>query len=111
PGLALLIRTASLAFIVLPHGQMYRGLLEKNLMFAPAAAADIAWALSTLCFSVALTAAGLGAFGAVVAIVLGFVVKTIVLAVSGRRLFRIKMHFRLADTRRFVSFGVYQVLD
>ncbi|NJP30806.1 MOP flippase family protein [Micromonospora thermarum] len=111
PDLAGLIALVAVAFAITPHGQIFRGLLEKNLMFAPAALADILWATSTLGFCIGLTAVGLGAAGVVAAMVLGFAVKTIVLAVGARRLFAVKAHFRFDETRRFLSFSVFQVLD
>ncbi|MBM0225696.1 MOP flippase family protein [Micromonospora sp. ATA51] len=111
PDLAGLVALIALAFAIMPHGQIFRGLLEKELLFAPVALAEILWALSTLGFCVVLTASGLGVAGVVAAMVLGFVVKTLVLAVTGRRLFAVTAHFRFSETRRFLSFSFFQVLD
>lgn len=104
-GLTTPIRWIALAFIAMPIGAISRGLVEKDLAFRSLAVAEVTAGLSG--FTVAVGSAAMGAD--TLAIVWGFltlnVVRTLILMVVARRVWRPSMHFARADLKGYLDFG------
>lgn len=111
PAAAPLIVVTAFAFVFTAAGQAHRAVLEKRLDFRPLGIADVAFALVSLVSAVLLALAGWAAMSAAVGLVLGAAARTVVFVVSARRVARIRAHFRLAELRRFLRYGVWQSAD
>lgn len=111
PALAPMIIVLSTVFLISGHGQVARGVLERDLKLRSVAISEIGAAVATITVTVILILQGAGAMSAAVAYVAAGTVRTIILVVSGRSLFRPRWHFSPRETIRFLSFGVFQSLD
>ncbi len=98
-------------FIVIGWTHVYRAVLEKDLNFKPVAIAEISGVLITVIGALTLAALGVGAESVAIGLLVGSLIRAGVLMVGGRRLFRLRLRFRFAETKRFINFGVLQALD
>lgn len=92
-------------------GQVPRGVLERNHHFRPVAFSETLAAIAVFSVGVGLALAGFGVMGVVIGYIVGTLARVAYLQFAARKLFRISLHFRAAETRRFLSFGLYQGLD
>ncbi len=109
PRLLIPLCVISLMFVIIPIGQQYQVLSQKELRFNQLAKFDM---LSyTLGLIVAITSAWLNA--GVMSLVLGQLttstVKTVCLVLVGMRLWRPGFHFKFHEVREFIAFGAYQM--
>ena len=111
PAAQPLIVVSAFALAVTAPGQASRAVLEKRLEFRPLGIADSAFGILSFVVAVGLALLGFGAMSAAIGLVVGAAARTLVFVLSARRLARFRWHFRLADTRRFFAFGVWQALD
>ncbi|NQX11396.1 MOP flippase family protein [Microbacteriaceae bacterium VKM Ac-2855] len=111
PDAGLLISIGASAFLFTSWGQASRAMLEKRLLFKPLGIADVVFAVASVGVAVALALAGFGAYSAAIAVVVAALGRTIVFVAAGRRYFTLRWRMRLSETKRFLSFGVFQSLD
>lgn len=111
PQAAVLVQLASVLFVISAFGQVARALLEKHLLFKEVAVAEVAGSITLLAASAGLALLGLGAASAVWALILAAIVRNGLYRSGARRLFRLRRHFALRDTRRFLQFGLLQTAD
>lgn len=111
PAAAPLIVVCAAAFVLTSAGQASRAALEKRLDFRPLGIADAVFALTSFSTSVALAVAGAGAMSAAIGLVLAAGARTTVFIVAARRIAPLRLHLRLAETRRFFGYGVWQSAD
>jgi O-antigen/teichoic acid export membrane protein len=104
-----LLRVVALIFVVVPFGQQFDILLQKELAFDVLAKQDIFASLSSLIIAVVCAVFGLGVW-ALVWSILGYVtLKTILLVRIGFKRFRPSFHFHRTDLKGFLSFGLFQM--
>lgn len=106
-----LIVVSALAFVFTAAGQAPRAVLEKRLDFRPLGIADALFGATLLVVAVLLALLGFGAMSAAVGLVVAAAARTAVFMVAARRLTRIRLHFRISDTRRFFAYGIWQAID
>lgn len=106
-----LLIISALAFVVTSFGQASRAVLEKRLDFRPLGIADALFGATLFTVAVTLALIGVGAMSAAIALVAAASVRTTVFLLAARRVMRIRLHFRLSDTRRFFRYGVWQAFD
>lgn len=111
PDAALLISIGASAFLFTSWGQASRAMLEKRLLFKPLGVADTVFAISSVVVAVCLALLGLGAYSAAIAVVVAALGRTLVFVTAGRRFFTLRWRMRMQETRRFLSFGIFQSLD
>lgn len=111
PELEPLVHVVALSFLVSPHGQVPRGVLERRMAFRSLAIVDIIAAVALLSSTLALLWAGVGATSVAVAYGAAAALRAGLLIWAARADFKPRMHFRLRETGRFVSFGVLQSCD
>lgn len=111
PEVKPLISLASLLFFITPHAQQYQSLMERELMFDTLS--KIEFSSSVLLFATTLMAAthGFGAYSAIIGALVGQAIRTTLLNVFGRELYRPSFHFKFSETRPYIGFGVYQAMD
>ncbi len=99
----------SFIFLIIPLGQQFMILLQKNLLFERLAVIEIISA--AVRFIVAVTAAffGKGVFSLVYAQLAFEGVKVFFLLSYGLRRWRPRLHFSIADLKGYLSFGVYEM--
>ncbi|WP_191966641.1 MOP flippase family protein [Microbacterium testaceum] len=111
PSAAPLVVVSALAFVFTAAGQAHRAVLEKRLDFRPLGLADVAFAVVSLTSALLLALAGWGGMSAAAALVLASAARTAVFVLAGRRVARIRLHFRFSELRRFLRYGVWQSTD
>ncbi|MDH3198488.1 MAG: MOP flippase family protein [Candidatus Krumholzibacteria bacterium] len=111
PRLEALVRLAAVVFLVAPIGQQFQMLLEKELRFRRVALVEVAAAPAGLVVGIALALRGQGVYSLVWALLASTAVKAVLLAATGWWSWRPALHFAPRDTRRFLRFGTFQVLE
>ena len=106
-----LLRVASLVFVCSAAGQVPRAVLEKGIRFRAVAIAETVSLAVGFAVTVGLALSGGEASSYAWGLVATAAVRTVLVHVRARRIFRIRMRFRLREVRRFLSFGAYQTLD
>jgi lipopolysaccharide exporter len=110
PQLDKLVQIVALMFLVIPLGQVYRGSLEKAMSFRQVAVSEVTGAATIFAVSVA-AASQYGVSGVIAGTLAGYVVRVGLLFYFGRKLIHLRWHFTFCETKRFLSFGLYQSLD
>jgi len=109
PRLTGILRLAALGFLIIPFGQQFQALLQKNLQFNILARVEI---LAVACGSGASIGFALGGWG-VYSLVLGQLinsaVRTLNLLLIGLRTARPSWHFDWRDLKDYFGFGAYQM--
>ncbi|MFM0716885.1 MOP flippase family protein [Paraburkholderia strydomiana] len=111
PELKSLVGLAALLFFISPHGLQYRSLMERELMFNMLSKIEVASTLMLFVTTVVFAMRGYGAYAPIIGALTGTACRTVMLNVSGRKLHKPAWRFRLADTRSYLGFGVFQAMD
>jgi len=109
PALTMVLRVASIIFVIGPLGQQFQVLFERDLRFRRMAAIEIASLFLSAVVGIGLALRGFGVWSLVWSSVLGSALKSLTLAVMGWSHWRPMFHFVPRETRRFVHFGAYQM--
>ncbi|MCM3569378.1 MOP flippase family protein [Neobacillus mesonae] len=109
PRLSNLINLTALMFIITPIGQQYRALLQKELKFNLIAVVEVLSTFLGVVFSIILGYLGFGVMSLVLGQLIIVTFRTLLLLVNGRKYYRPQRHFKLSDTKPFLSFGLYQM--
>ncbi|GAL57489.1 putative lipopolysaccharide transporter WzxC [Pseudescherichia vulneris NBRC 102420] len=111
PDIAPLIKTLSLAFVVIPHGQQFRALMQKELEFGKIGAIET---LSVVAgFSVTVIGAWFWplAMTAIAGYLVNTLVRTLLFGFFGRKIYRPGLHFSLASVSANLRFGAWLTAD
>ncbi|MGP5600677.1 MOP flippase family protein [Glutamicibacter arilaitensis] len=104
------IMLLSLASIVNSQSHVSRASLEKELCFKPVALIEfVAGVFSTTL--VVLGAMNYGINGVGCGMVTGFIVRSFLFFFAAKPIVALRFHFSFNETRRFLSFGVFQLLN
>ena len=103
-----LIKVAAASFLIVPFGQLYRVILQKELKFRMLAVTDMIATGAALLCSLALALQGYGVYSLVLAMLLNNAVITIGCMLVGVRHFVPSGPFSLDDLRSFYGFGLFQ---
>lgn len=109
PALTELVRFAAIGFVVVPLGQQFQILLQRDLQFKAIARIEIAATCLGFIVAVATAAAGAGALALIWGTLGAAASKSLALAYRVWREWRPMLHLRLADLRGFRSWGLFQV--
>lgn len=104
-----LFHLASLLFLIIPFGQQFQFLLQKELKFDTISKIDVTATLIDAGASVAAAAAGAGAVSIILGHLCGASARAALLFARGMKFHRPSLRFRTSDLRGFVSFGLYQM--
>lgn len=111
PALVSLLRVASTVFIMVSLGQQFETLSERELRFRRLASIEIASIAVSAVVGIWLAWKGNGVWSLVWSNLVAAMVKSGTLAVIGWSTWRPQMHFRIAECRRFLHFGLFQMGD
>ncbi|WP_336981528.1 MULTISPECIES: MOP flippase family protein [unclassified Cedecea] len=111
PDLSPLIKTLAFAFIVIPHGQQFRALMQKELEFSKIGSIETVSVL--VGFSVTVTAAMYYPFAitAIIGYLVNTVVRTSLFGFFGRKIYRPGFHFSLKSVSSNLKFGAWLTAD
>jgi len=109
PGLQELIVGGGLIFLIMPLGQQFQILLQKELEFDRLARIDVSSAATGFAVAVAAAAAGLGVWALVIGILAQSAARVVQLVAVGWRRWRPHLHFARADLEGYLGFGLYQI--
>lgn len=111
PALSPLIKTLSFAFIIIPHGQQFRALMQKELEFSKIGSIETISVLAG--FSVTVSAAMYYPFAmtAIIGYLVNTVVRTSLFGFFGRRIYRPGFHFSLKSVSANLKFGAWLTAD
>jgi O-antigen/teichoic acid export membrane protein len=98
-----------LAFLVMPAGQQFQMLLQRDLLFRAVGVIEVAAAAVGLAVSVGTALAGSGVYALVWGQLAAITCRTALLVVVGFRRWRPGLHVARRDLRGFISFGLYQM--
>ncbi|MBW9461117.1 MOP flippase family protein [Kluyvera sp. EC_51] len=111
PDLAPLIKTLSLAFVVIPHGQQFRALMQKELEFNKIGSIETAAVLSGFTFTVISACFWPLAMTAILGYLVNSAVRTLLFGYFGRKIYRPGLHFSLVTVMPNLRFGAWLTAD
>jgi Membrane protein involved in the export of O-antigen and teichoic acid len=111
PDLQPLIQTLSLAFIVIPHGQQFRALMQKELEFNKIGMIETSSVLAGFTFTVVSAHFWPLAMTAILGYLLNSVVRTLLFGYFGRKIYRPGLHFSLSSVASNLRFGAWLTAD
>lgn len=109
PKLKVILFFTSLIFLILPWGQQFQILLQKELKFKIIALIEMLGSFASMASSVALAIFGFGIYALVVASVFACGVRTLCLVCYGCMHWRPAFHFARKDINGYLGFGLYQL--
>jgi lipopolysaccharide exporter len=111
PALSPLIKTLSFAFIIIPHGQQFRALMQKELEFSKIGSIETVSVLAG--FTVTVSAAMYYPFAmtAIIGYLVNTLVRTSLFGFFGRRIYRPGLHFSLKSVGSNLKFGAWLTAD
>ncbi|XUA20574.1 MOP flippase family protein [Citrobacter sp. OP27] len=111
PDLAPLMRTLSFAFVVIPHGQQFRALMQKELEFSKIGMIETTAVLAGFTFTVVSAHFWPLAMTAILGYLVNSAVRTLLFGWFGRRIYRPGLHFSLASVSSNLRFGAWLTAD
>lgn len=111
PDLAPLMRTLSFAFVVIPHGQQFRALMQKELEFNKIGMIETTAVLAGFTFTVVSAHFWPLAMTAILGYLVNSAVRTLLFGWFGRRIYRPGLHFSLASVSSNLRFGAWLTAD
>lgn len=109
PRLSSLIFWAALNFLITPVGQQFRILLQKELKFNQLAKVEVTAATSSFLVAIVTAWLGQGVFALIWGQLTNTICSSALLARLGWTTWRPKLHFKRADIKSYVGFGLYQM--
>ena len=111
PDLAPLIKTLSLAFVLIPHGQQFRALMQKDMAFNKIGMIETSAVLAGF----TVTVIGAHFWPLAMTAILGYLVncalRTLLFGYLGRQIYRPGLHFSLASVMSNLRFGAWLTAD
>ncbi|EOL9003212.1 MOP flippase family protein [Cronobacter turicensis] len=111
PDLAPLIRTLAFAFVMIPHGQQFRALMQKELEFNKIGAIETFSVLAGFTFTVISAQYWPVAMTAILGYLVNTAVRTALFGFFGRKIYRPGLHFSLASVSSNLKFGAWLTAD
>ncbi len=111
PQLSFLIKVLSFAFILIPHGQQYRALLQKDLEFSQISTIESFSAFCAFFVSIILAYVNHNAISAIYGYLVNALARTIFFAYAGRKYYRPSLSFSLHGIIPNLKFGAYLTAD
>jgi lipopolysaccharide exporter len=111
PDLAPLMRTLSFAFVVIPHGQQFRALMQKELEFNKIGMIETSAVLAGFTFTVVSAHFWPLALTAILGYLVNSAVRTLLFGYFGRKIYRPGLHFSLASVSSNLRFGAWLTAD
>lgn len=111
PDLAPLIKTLSFAFVLIPHGQQFRALMQKELEFNKIGSIETVSVMAGFTFTVMAAQYWPLAMTAIWGYLVNSAVRTLLFGYYGRKIYRPGLHFSLASVGSNLRFGAWLTAD
>ncbi|KAF1367954.1 MOP flippase family protein [Yokenella regensburgei] len=111
PDLAPLIKTLSLAFVMIPHGQQFRALMQKELEFNKIGLIETSSVMAGFSVTVVSVWFWPWAMTAILGYLVNTAVRTLLFGWYGRKIYRPGLHFSLASVASNLRFGAWLTAD
>jgi lipopolysaccharide exporter len=111
PDLAPLIQTLSVAFVIIPHGQQFRALMQKELEFSKIGAVESFSVLSGFTFTVVSAHYWPVAMTAIWGYLVNTTVRTTLFGILGCKIYRPGLMFSLKSVSANIKFGAWLTAD
>ena len=109
PRLGNLILLSSLLFLIVPFGQQFQILLQKELLFDHLAKIEIISSFTNSLVAIALAILGRGVFSLIWGQLAGTTISVVLLVRWGWKNGRPSFHFSKKDLKGYLGFGLYQM--
>jgi O-antigen/teichoic acid export membrane protein len=109
PRLNNLIYLTALVFLIIPFGQQFQILLQKELKFDQLARIEIVGSFTNSTVAITLAFKGMGVFSLIWGQLASALLKVLLLSYWGFRHWRPHWHFSMQDMKGYISFGLYQM--
>jgi lipopolysaccharide exporter len=96
-------------FIILPWGQQFQVLLQKELLFKQLSIIEICSSLGGATIAIGSAYMGKGVFSLIYGQLASATLRTILLVISCKNDWRPRLHFHRSDLKGFMGFGLYQM--
>jgi lipopolysaccharide exporter len=109
PKLASLLPWSALIFIIIPIGQQFQILLQKELSFRPLATIEVTSTVIGCITAIGFALGAAGIFSLILGQLANSTCRAFMLAGIGLRRWRPMLHFRTRDFQGYLGFGLYQM--
>ena len=111
PGIQPLIQTLAFAFIIIPHGQQFRALLQKELEFSKIGLVET----TSILIGFVITMCSAFYYPFAITAIWGYlcmsISKTFMFAVIGRKIYKPSLRFKFISISSNIKFGAYLTAD
>lgn len=111
PELTALVQVIGLSFLISPHGQVPRGVLERHMKFKAVSVIEVISSVVILIVTLILIAVGVGPVAVAIAYAASVSLRAVLFLFAARSDFVPRLHFKLGETKRFLSFGILSSVD
>ena len=109
PALETYLPWSALVFLLVPFGQQFQMLLQKELRFRVIASIEMCSAALGAAVAILAALAGAGVYSLILGQLTSAAARAIGLAAVGWREWRPGVHFRFSDLHGYLGFGLYQM--
>ena len=109
PRLHKLLYLTAVIFLIIPFGQQFQILLQKEFRFNELAKIEIAASIVNSAIAIVLAFSGFGVYSLIWGQLVGTSTKVLILLNVGRRNWRPGFHFSKQDLRGYLNFGLFQM--
>lgn len=104
-----LIFWAAVTFLIMPFGQLYQALLQKNMSFRSISIIEIIATFTGALLSIAMAYGGLGVISLIWGQIITATIKAIGFSIAGKKFWKPMLHFNTGDFSEYLEFGLYQM--
>jgi len=109
PEIKSMVPYVGLMFLCNPLGDLYRAMLEKNLLFKKLACVELTGAFVGMVLAIVLAVIGLGVWSLIWGQLATVGWRNACFFVLGQKMFRPRLHFRKDDLQGYLRFGLHHV--
>lgn len=109
PDLVFVLTLTATMFLIIPFGQQFQILLQKELKFKELAVISIVSMFLATLVTILLVYSGFGIYALVGGQLTNCFVMTLILCIFGWRNWRPSLHFKKEDLKGYLSFGLFQI--
>lgn len=109
PQMAELTLWAAAIFLIIPWGQQFQVLLQKELMFKQLSAIEICGSLGGAVTAIVAALSGKGVFSLIYGQLINASIRSTLFILTAQNEWRPRFHFRRSDLKGFMGFGLYQM--